>query len=79
MLEEVGVQFLIRQGQVRFHVIGKFHYLQVYSLFGKLGFHKVQQLRMRNRGSANFNHHFFGFTASRGRFFLRTAATAKEQ
>ena len=67
MLEEVGVDFLVAEAQVGFHIVGEFHHLQVNPFLGQDGFHFFQDFCMGNRRSAHLQDHFLvspcGFAA----------------
>ena len=77
MLEVVGIQFLIRQGQVRFDIIREFHDLQVDAFLRQLGLDKVQDFRVRDRRGADFQDNFLAVLRRGG--FLIAAATAGNQ
>ena len=81
MLEEVGVQFLIRKGQVWFYIIRELDDLQVYAFFSQLRFYKIQQFRMRHRGRPHFYNDFFAavFWCVRRSLFTAVAAAAQHQ
>ena len=53
MLEEVGIQLLIVQSQIRFYIIAEFDNLQVYALFSQSAFNLVQDFSVRYSGSTN--------------------------
>ena len=59
MLEEVGIQLLIVQSQVRFNIIAEFDNLQVYALFSQGSFNLIQNFSVRYSGSANLQSDLF--------------------
>ena len=59
MLEEVGIQLLIVQSQVRFNIIAEFDNLQVYALFSQSAFDLVQDFSMRYSGSTDLQGNLF--------------------
>lgn len=75
MLEEVCIEALIRKGQVRLDIIGKFNHFDLDAFFGELVFHNADDLSVRYRGYADLDGGFFGSCGrSRGRGFLVSAA-----
>ncbi len=53
MLEEVGVQALLGDLDVRLHVVGEDLHVQRYALLGQLRFDELQQLRVRHGGGSH--------------------------
>ena len=53
MLEEVGIQFLIIQSQVRFDVVREFDDLEVDPFFGQERFDFVEDFSVGNGGCAD--------------------------
>ena len=55
VLEEVRVDFLVIRGKVRLHIVIEFDNLELYALFFKQGLYGLQDLGMRDGGSADLN------------------------
>ena len=53
VLEEVGIQALFRDLNVRLHVVGEDLDLQVHAFFGQGRFHELEDFRVRHRGGGN--------------------------
>ena len=65
MLEEVGVDFLIVQGQVRFDIVREFDDFQVDPFFGEERFDFIQDFTVRYGRGADGDRHVFGRRAAR--------------
>ena len=53
MLEEVRIEFLIGQREVRLHVVGKFHDLQIHALFFQRRLNELENIGVGHRCCAH--------------------------
>ena len=58
VLEEIGIQFLVVEGQIRLDVIAEFDDLKINVLLGQERFDDLQDLRVGNRRRADLEGRF---------------------